>query len=100
MGAAVKRLPAHVRRRLSGNAKLEQHLAVERAFAHEMAAIIREVDRVVGPHVDAVGAGILPLAPGAQEVAVAVEDDDRVLAAVEDVDVIVLVDADRADLLE
>ena len=40
------------------------------------------------------------LAPGAEEIAVAVEHDHRVLAAVEDVDVVVAVDADAADFLE
>jgi hypothetical protein len=38
------------------------------------------------------------LAPGAQQVAVAVEHAHRVLAAVEGVDVVVLVDSDRRDV--
>jgi hypothetical protein len=46
------------------------------------------------------GARILPLAPGAQKIAVAVENHHRVLAAIEDIDIVVPVDADAADLLE
>src|SRR5215472_13738207 len=49
---------------------------------------------------DAVRPRILALAPGAQEISVAVEHDDRVLAAVEDINVIPAVDPDRSDLLE
>ena len=40
------------------------------------------------------------LAPGAQEIAVAVEHHHRVLAAIEDVDLVLAVDADRGDVLE
>ena len=61
-------------------------------------AVVGQPDRVVGRHVDAVRAVEHPLAPGAQEVAVAVEHDHRVLAAVEDVDVVLLVDPDRGDV--
>src|SRR5437016_4840664 len=46
------------------------------------------------------GTRILALAPRAQELAVAVEHHHRVLAAVEHVDVVPGVDADRADFLE
>src|SRR3954447_11396969 len=48
----------------------------------------------------AVRARVLPLAPGAQEVAVAIEHHHRVVAAIEDIDVVFRIDADRADLLE
>ncbi len=49
---------------------------------------------------DPVGARVLPLAPGAQEFAGAVEHHHRMLAAPESIDVVVFVDADRGDLLE
>jgi hypothetical protein len=65
-----------------------------------MAAIVGQEHRVVRRDVDAVGARISTLAPGVPEIAGAVEDDHRVLAAVEHIDVVVAVDADPADLLE
>ena len=101
MGAAVERLAAHIGRRLAGNAELEQHLAaVQPAFADKMPAIIGQVDRLVWAHMDAMRPRVLPLAPGAQEVAVAVKHHHRVFAPVEAVDVVVIVDADCRHLLE
>jgi len=41
-----------------------------------------------------------PLAPRAQEVALAVEHDHRVLAAIEHIHVVLFIDADRANFLE
>jgi len=65
-----------------------------------MAAIIGQKHRVIGHHVDAMRTRILALAPRAQEFAGAVEHHDRVLAAVEHVDIVVAVDTDPADFLE
>ena len=100
MGAAAERTAAHERRRLAGYAEGHQHLAVERAFAHAMRAVIGAEDRVVGRHVHAVRARENALAPRPQEVAVPVEHDHRVFAAVEHIDIVVAVHADRADLVE
>src|SRR5215472_10587733 len=44
--------------------------------------------------------GYCPSPPGAQKIALAIEDHHRVLAAVECVDAIVAVDTDRGDLFE
>src|SRR5580704_13962830 len=49
---------------------------------------------------DAVSARILALAPGSQEVSVAVEYHDRALATIEGIDVVLAVHADCRDLLE
>src|SRR5580700_4356866 len=101
VGAAVERLAAHIRRRLAWDAELQQHLAVfEPAFAHEMAAIVGQVDRLVPADMDAVRAGILSLAPGAQEITLAIEHHHRMVAAIEDVDIVLRIDANRADFLE
>jgi hypothetical protein len=96
----MERFAAHKRSRLAGNAEFEQHLAVERHFAHEMAGIVGQKHRIVRRHVNAMGARILPLAPGAQKIAGAVENHHWVLAAVEHIDIIVFVDPDGADLFE
>jgi hypothetical protein len=65
-----------------------------------MAAIVGQEHCVVGSHMDVVGPRILAFAPGMQEIALAAEDDHRVLAAIEDIDVVVAVDPDPADLFE
>jgi hypothetical protein len=65
-----------------------------------MAAIVREEHRIVWRHVDAVGSRILPLTPRPQKIALAIENDHRVLTAVEDIDVVVAIDANPANLLE
>src|SRR5438874_11810872 len=75
-------------------------LQVQPAFADKMPAIIGQVDRLVWAHMDAMRPRVLPLAPGAQEVAVAVKHHHRVFAPVEAVDVVVIVDADCRHLLE
>ena len=65
-----------------------------------MRAVVGAEDRVVGHHVHAVRAREHAFAPRAQEVALAVEHDHRMLAAVERIDVVVAVDADGGDLVE
>src|ERR1700741_2928936 len=96
----MERLPAHKRRRLAGNAELEQDLAVQRDFANKMAAIVGQKDHVVGRHMDPVGPRIPLLAPRAQKIAPAIEDDHRVVAAIEDIDIVVAIDTYTADLFE
>ena len=100
MCATVERLSAHILGRLSGYTDLEQHLAVERAFADEMPAIIGQIDRIVRSHMDAVRPRVLTFTPGAQEFAVAIEHHDRVLAAAEGIDIVLIVNANRGDLFE
>ena len=63
-------------------------------------AVVGEEHRVVRGHVDAVRPRVLALAPGAQKVAVAVEHDHRVLAAVEDIEVVAAVDPDAPTSLK
>src|ERR1700687_3904630 len=53
MGTAVKRFATHVRRRLPGNAELEQHLAFGCAFSHHVPAVVCAVKDVVGVDVKA-----------------------------------------------
>ena len=100
MGTAMKRLAAHKGRRLAGNPELQQHLPVQRDLAHKMTTIIGQEHRVIWRHMDAVGSRILALSSRPQKVAFAVEDDHRVLTAIEDINIVVTVDADAADLLE
>src|SRR5207302_3105867 len=74
--------------------------AIEREHADEMPAVVGEEHCIVWGYVDAVRPRVLPLAPRAQEVALAVEDHHRMHAAIKHIDVVVVVDADPANLLE
>ena len=65
-----------------------------------MIAVVGEEYRVVGRHVQTMRTREQSLAPGAQEIAFAIEHHHRVLAAIEHVDVVLLVDAYRADFVQ
>ena len=94
MGAAVKRLAAHERRRLVRDADGQQHLAVGRALAHGMVAVIGAIEIVVGIDVQTMRAVEQAFAPAGDEIALAVEHHHRMVAAVEDVDAVLAVDRD------
>jgi glyoxylate carboligase len=63
-------------------------------------AIIGQPDGIVRRHEHAVRARKQTFAERAEEAAVAVEHDHRMLAAIENVDIVVLIDADAADFLK
>ena len=100
VGAAVERLVAHEGRRGAGNAERHQHLAVQGAAPDGVAAVVGEVEGLVRADMDAVGARVLSLAPGPEEIALAVEDDHRVLAPVEHVDPVLAVHRHGRDVPE
>ena len=62
--------------------------------------IVREPERAVGPDGDPVRPSEHAFSPRSEEVPLAVEHDDRVLASVEDVDVVLGVDGDARRLDE
>ena len=95
MRAAVERLTAHIALGLARHAGRHQHLAVEGAFSHRVVAVIGQIDRVVRAHMDTVRAVEHPFAPGAQQIAIGIKHCNRVLAAIEGIDPILPVDADR-----
>ena len=74
---------------MPAGAQSQQNVAVQRAFAHGMVAVVGAEDVAVGRHGNAVGAGKDALAPGLKEVAVLVEHNHRVVAAIEGVHVVV-----------
>ena len=71
-----------------------------RAFAHGVVAVVGAIELVVGVDVHAVRAAEQAFAPAREEIAVAVEHDHRMLAAVEDIDAVLAVDGDRGDVVE
>src|SRR5262249_53070860 len=104
MRAVVKRVAAHEGRRLPRNAKRHQDAAIERAMAHRMVAIVRQPNRVVGRDMHAVrlamGPGKDAFAPGAQQLAIVVEYRDRMLAAIEGINIVLAVHPDRGAIPE
>ena len=60
-----------------------------------MVAVVRQPDRVVRAHMDAVRPVKDALSPGAQQIALGIKDRDRMLAAIEGINAILPVDADR-----
>src|SRR5579863_4825110 len=100
MRASAEWLATHERRRLAGRSERHQHLPVQRAAPHAMGAVVGEPDCIIGSHMHAMRAWKHAFAPGSQEIALAIEDDHRVFAAIENVDIVVAVDPDRADFMK
>ncbi len=65
-----------------------------------MVAVIGAIEGVVRPDMQAVRIAEDPLAPAVEEAPVAIEDDHRVGAAIEQEDAVLAVDRDRGDLLQ
>src|SRR5215470_421871 len=87
--------------RIIGAAQGHEQLAVQGKFLHCVDAIIHTVDHIIRADMDAVRTGAEhALAPGAQEVAVAIEDNYRMLAAIEDVYVVLRVHCDASHVDE
>src|SRR6266487_278213 len=108
---AALRADGHVRGAVEGLAALEggglvgvtdgqEMLALRSELPHGVLEIVGEPHGSVGIDGDAVGAPHLSFAPGAEELAVTIEDDDGVLAPREAEDVVLGVDGDARDLDE
>jgi hypothetical protein len=100
VGATIERLSAHIRRRFAGQADLQEDFAVQGAFADGVIAIVGAIDCIVRPHVDAMRAGKDAVAPGPQEIALTVEHDHRMLAAVEGINPVPAIHPDGSDIAE
>src|SRR5437867_7807429 len=89
MGRAIERIALPLRSGAIGTAQGHQELAIQREFLHCVDAIIHAVHHIVRTNMDTMRPGAEhALTPGAQEVAIAVKDDHRVLATIEDVDIV------------
>src|SRR5262245_13476261 len=92
--AGVLTVVAGIRGFIHG-AQREQQLALGRELAHGVIAVVGAVQHLVRPHRDAVGAvGELTLPPRAQELALLVVDDDRMIAAADQEHAILAIDGD------
>src|SRR5262245_41477945 len=89
------------RGRIIGTAQGHEELAIQGKLLHRMDAIIHTIDHIIRADMDAVRTGAEhALAPGAQEVAVTIEDNHWMLAAVKDVHVILGVHCDASHIDE
>ena len=75
-----------------------QQFTLEAELLHGVADIVGEEHVVVGVDVDAVRTGELAIAPGADEVAVGIEDDQGFIAAIENVDAVLRIGGDAGDV--
>src|SRR5438876_7617116 len=73
-------------------------LTVQREFTNGMVAVVDTPDRVIHGDVDAVRPDEIAFAPRFDELPVAVEDDDRMFAAIEGVHVVLAVRGHGDDL--
>ena len=100
-GGAIEGLASPLGGGLPAYADLLEPLALGGEPLHGVYAVVDRQDRVVGGDGEAVGAvGEEALPEGPEEPPLAVEDDDGVLAAGEDVDVVLGVDGDAGALAE
>src|SRR5215471_500845 len=87
--------------RIIGTAQGHEQLAIQGKFLHRVYAIIHTVDHIIRADMDTMRTGAEhALAPGAQEVAIAIKDNHRVLTAVEDVHVVLGVHRDASHVDE
>src|SRR5438105_4417457 len=100
MGTAVEWIAAHERRRPVWNADGQENLAIGRAFAHGVVAVIGAIEIVFGIDGEPMRAGEHPLAPACDEITLAVEHDHRMDAPVEDVDAVLAVDCNGSHIGE
>ena len=92
VGRAIERIALPFGGRTVGTAQGHEQLPVQRELLDRVQPIVHTVDHIVRTNMDAVRpCAEQTLAPGAQKIALAVKDDYRVLAAVEDIDVVLRV---------
>ena len=84
---------------MPGFAQCEEHLSVGCQLSDRAVAHVDAEYRVVGADSDSMGCDKDILAPRTKELPVTVEDDDRVSAAIVDVDVVAAVHGDCRGLL-
>src|SRR5262245_947001 len=93
MGRAIERIALPFRGRTVRTPQGQEQLAVQRELLDRVQTIVYTVHVLVRADMDAVCARAeQTLAPGAQKIALVVKDDDWVLAAVEDIDVVLGID--------
>jgi hypothetical protein len=100
VGALIERFAAHRLGGLAADPDSQQDFSIGGALSDGMVVDIGQPDAVVGPDRHAVGAGEQFLvAPAMEKSAAVIEDDDRGVAAVEDIDVALRVDGNAGDIV-
>src|SRR5215831_18006983 len=95
MGRAVKRNTTKALGRLIGRTNSKQELALRGELTDRVVTIISAIDGVVRADVDGMGpAREEPFTPRTQEIALTIENDNRMLTACDQVDIVLGVDID------
>ena len=100
MRTGMERLIAEIRGRFSRHAERQKHLAVQRALAHHVVAIVGAEDSLVRRDVQPMGTLEYAFTPRAQKRPLAIEHRHWVLAATEDVHPVLGVHGDGRHLAE
>ena len=100
MRATAERLSAHEGGRLAFIADCEQQMPVQREFADGMVAVVGQIDALVRPDMRAVGIDELAMPPAGLELAMVIEHHNRMLATVEQIDVVLGIHGNARDILE
>src|SRR4030095_14228595 len=100
MRAAIERLATLIRRRLARDTQGENDFSIQGALSHRMIAIIAQKNCFVGAYRGAVSPFKNALSPRAQKVSIPVEDDDRMRAAGEAINLIFFIHRDRRHFLK
>src|SRR5262245_35650670 len=100
MRAAIEGLAALIGRRLVWNTQGENDFSIQGALSHRMITVVAQENRFVGSYSGAMRPFKYALSPRAQKAPIPVEDDDRMRAAGETIDLIFFVHRDRRYFLE
>jgi len=96
--AAIEWNTAHGAGRPPRDADFQKSETRQRELAYRMVSIIGAVDAPIVADMNAVRPGEYPLAPGANDRSVPVEHDHWVVAAIEEIDIVVAVDGDSGHI--
>src|SRR5215470_18327394 len=87
--ALVERLTTQRLGWFSPDTEGHQHLSIQSALSHGMVEGVGQPDSIIGAHGNGVGVGKhFLVAPAVKKIALTVQDNDRMLAAVEQVDIV------------
>src|SRR6516162_5228698 len=100
MGATIERLAALIGCGFSWNADRHQDFSVEGALPNRVIAVVRQKNRLIVTHGCAMGSFENAIAPRAEEVAIAIEDDDRMFATGEAVDLVLSIDCNGCHFMK
>ena len=86
--------------RSARHADFKQELAVERALADGVIPVVGAIDRLIRPDMQPMGTHKEIMTPSAEHIAMSIQDDDRIIAAREQVDIVAPIDRYGGDVAQ